>query len=206
MRFIRIADVGLEAAALQAASVLRQGGIVLYPTDTLYGLGVDAQNIEALEKLRTLKGRERKKPVSLIVPDHETLEHHAHLHDGARAMAAKHLPGALTLVVPAKEHLPEALTLNGAVGLRIPDDTFTLALGYAFGAPYTATSANLSGHQTQADPTDIVVSFGPRTSLIDLVIDDGVRDGGIPSTVVLYTGDTPLVLRDGKITREALGL
>ncbi|MBP7741390.1 MAG: threonylcarbamoyl-AMP synthase [Candidatus Pacebacteria bacterium] len=206
MKILRISDVGHQSAAEEAARILEGGGIVLYPTDTLYGLGVDIQNTGALERLRALKGRERRKPVSVVVATIEELHAHAHLHEGADALVRKHLPGALTLVVKARSHIPEEVTLNGAVGMRIPNDSFVQALAQAFNKPFTATSANLSGHTPRSTPMDIIVAMGPRTELIDLVVDDGPREGGQASTVVLYTGDVPLVLRDGALSREELGI
>ena len=205
MKFIRISDGGIEAAATEAARVLRSGGIVLYPTDTLYGLGVDALNPVAVEKLRHLKGREKKKPMSIIVPDVAALHTHATLHGEAHTLAAKHLPGALTLVLPAKSHIPETLTLNGAVGIRVPSDPFALALADAFGGPYTATSANRAGRTTESTPMGIISSFGHASHLIDLVIDDGPRAGGTPSTVVRYTDNAPAILREGMLSRSELG-
>ncbi len=206
MKFLRIADVGHEAAAEEAARALRAGGIVLYPTDTIYGLGVDALNEEAIERLRQLKGRERKKPVSILVADVASLTEHTELHDEARALAQRHMPGALTLVVHAKPHIPESLTLNNTIGIRVPDDAFALALARVFGQPCTATSANLAGHRTLTTPMDIVVALGPSTRLVDLVIDDGPREADAPSTVVLYTGEKPLILRPGQLSREDLGI
>ncbi len=206
MKFLRIADVGHDEAVAEAARALRAGGIVLYPTDTLYGLGVDALNEEAIERLRQLKGRERKKPVSILVADVDAVAEHGDLHSEAHALAQRHMPGALTLVVEAKPHIPESLTLNNAIGIRVPNDSFALALARAFGGPFTATSANLAGHQTLATPMDIVVALGPSTNMVDLVIDDGPRDGEYPSTVVLYTGEQPLILRPGKLSREELGI
>ena len=206
MKFLRIAETGHEAAAEEAARVLRAGGIILYPTDTLYGLGVDIQNTQALERLRELKGRERKKPISVIVGSIDDLIAHGELHEDAQSLAQKHLPGALTLVVKARSHIPEEVTLNTTIGLRIPNDPFALALARAFGAPFTATSANLTGHATLSIPVDIIIGMGARTDLVDLVIDDGPREGTSASTVVLYTGETPLILRDGAISRTELGI
>ncbi len=206
MEIIRLDDTNVEAAAARAAAVLRAGGIVLYPTDTLYGLGVDAVNRPALERLRALKGREKKKPISVIVAAPEKMDEHVHAHAEARALAEKHFPGALTLVLAAKDTIPTEIQLNGAVGIRIPNDPFALALARAFGKPFTATSANKAGQQTPAAVLDILAQLAPLGHHVDLVIDAGERAGGRPSTVVLYTGDTPYVLREGAISREELGL
>ncbi len=206
MKLIRVAEVGVATAVTEAVRVLRDGGIVLYPTDTLYGLGVDARNVSAIEKVRHLKGREKKKPMSVIVADSAMLDTYAVLSTHAKRLAATHLPGALTLVVPAKALLPAALLLHGAVGMRIPNDPFALTLARVFGAPFTATSANPSGHPPLSAPMDIIASFGYASHAIDLVIDDGPRAGGVPSTVVRCTDDTPVILREGVLSREELGI
>lgn len=206
MEIIKIEDVGVEAAAAKAAAIIARGGIVVYPTDTLYGLGVNALNRAALEKLRELKGRDKKKPISILVSSVEHIEHHAVLTPEARALAEKHLPGALTLVLPARDHVPAELMLNGAVGMRVPADAFTRALGLASPHPITATSANLSGQITAETIPEIMVHFGPRIAHIDLFVDGGKRQSEPPSTVVAYIDGVLRVLREGAISREALGL
>jgi L-threonylcarbamoyladenylate synthase len=206
MKVMRVSEVGYQAAAEEAARALANGSVVLYPTDTLYGLAADALNPEAVELLQQLKGRERRKPISIIVSDMAEIAAHAELNDMAHAMALRHFPGALTLVVTAREHVPKSLTLEGAVGVRIPNDPFALALARIFANPYTATSANLAGEKTKSFPMDIIVALGPAAELVSLVIDDGPREGGVPSTVVLCTKDVPLVLRDGALSRKELGI
>ncbi len=185
--------------------MLRAGGIVLFPTDTLYGLAVDALNEEALARLKVLKGREKKKPVSVIVPSLADMEEHVLLPPEARRIAEAHLPGALTLVLPARAHVPESVTLNGALGVRIPDDPFALALARAFAGPFTATSANKAGHVTPISAMDVITHFGPDAIGIDLIIDDGERAGGNPSTVVTFVDGVPYIIREGVLSRETLG-
>ncbi len=201
-----MSDVGYEEAAKEAARALAHGGIVLYPTDTLYGLAADVENQDALERLWAIKERDPKKPVSIVVPDVHALYEHGKLAEPQAVFAHTHLPGALTLVVPARDHLPEAVVYNGAVAMRVPNDPFVRALGQEFFSPYTATSANKAGEPTQSLPIDIIVSLGAESQLVDLVVDDGPREGVLASTIVLYTGETPLVLRDGALSREELGI
>lgn len=206
MKVVRTSEVGYEEAADQAARALANGGIVLYPTDTLYGLAVDATNPEALQRLFMLKERDPHKPVSVVVPDVHALYEHARLGEAQAVFAHTHLPGPLTLVLPGRANLPSAVMHNGAVGLRVPNDPFVRALAHVYDAPYTATSANKSGEQTKADPLDVVVSLGSKAELVDLVIDDGPRDAGTPSTVVLYVNERPLILRPGVLSAEELGI
>src|SRR4051794_10650115 len=98
MEIIRLTESTREAAIGKARDVLRKGGVVIYPTDTLYGLAVDATNLEALLRLRELKGREKKKPISIVVPNVDAIEAYGELHPSAKYYARKFLPGALTLV------------------------------------------------------------------------------------------------------------
>lgn len=196
-------DANSAAAVRRAAEVLKKGGIVLYPTDTLYGLAVDAFNRSALERLRELKGREKKKPISIVVPDIDGIEAHAEMDSVAQHFAKRYLPGALTLVLPAKGHVPAELMLNGAIGVRVPDDAFALSLARSFG-PFTATSANRAGFPTPKTPHAIIEQFGPLAMQIDLIIDAGERAGAPGSTVMAFRNGEAVVLREGKISREEL--
>lgn len=206
MRFVRVSDVGYQEAAKEAARALENGGLVLYPTDTLYGLAVDITNKEAFARLLELKGNDTRKSISIVVPDVHALYEHGKLGERQAAFAHKHLPGALTIVVPARSHLPESVMYNGAVAMRVPNDPFVRALADEFTAPYTATSANKTGDPTAALPFDIIASLGEYARHIDLVIDDGPRDSRLPSTIVLHVHDHPLVLRPGVLSAEALGI
>lgn len=206
MEIIRLETHPLHEAAAKAAQVLARGGVVLYPTDTLYGLAVDALNKDAIMRLKQLKARETKKPVSVVVPHHDAVERYTRPNDRARSLIEAHLPGPLTLVLPATDAVPGDILHNGMLGIRIPDDPFPLALAQAFGRPYTATSANISGIPTQSEVREILAQFGPRIAHIDLVIDAGPRDAKLPSTVLLVQGEDIHVLREGALTREALGL
>ncbi len=206
MEIIRLTEGNLKDAAKKAAAVLKKGGIVAYPTDTVYGLGVSVSDLDAIERLRELKGRERKKPVSVIVEDVHHIKECGTLTPLAEKFAAAHLPGALTLVIPANKHMPDALTMNGAVGVRIPNEPFCLALAKEYGKPFTTTSANKAGMGTPRDVENLIVHFGLDIGKIALIIDGGPRPGASPSTVVSCVGDTPYVLREGALSREALGL
>jgi L-threonylcarbamoyladenylate synthase len=204
MEIFRITGDNSEQVLKDAAKVLAKGGIVLYPTDTLYGLAVDALNPLALGTLRALKGREKKKPISIIVPEVAHIEQHAHLHDEARTLAERHLPGALTLVLPGKAHLPEELLLNGQIGVRVPNDPIALGLVRALGRPITATSANRSGLRTPTTPDAVLGQFGKDIERIDVVLDAGPREGSLASTVVTFIDGVPYIIREGAISRSDL--
>ncbi|MES2668662.1 MAG: L-threonylcarbamoyladenylate synthase [Patescibacteria group bacterium] len=204
MKIVRLSDQGVDRAAKSAAQILAKGGIVLFPTDTLYGLAVDATNPKAIARFRELKGREKKKPISVIVPDTGSIKDYAQMNETAERLAEKFLPGALTLVMKATRRIPAELTLNGAVGIRIPDDPFCLALAKAFTKPFTATSANRSGRETPDTVAGVIDQFGHLASGIALAIDDGDRKGRKPSTVVTTVDGEAHIMREGAITREEL--
>lgn len=204
MEILSLAEIDVEKAAKRGAAVLKKGEIVLFPTDTLYGLAVDATDSAALARLRSLKGREEGKPFSVIVPDIAFIDAYAQMNEPARLLAERFLPGALTLVLPANDGVPEELIQNGAVGIRIPDDTFCLALARAFGKPFTATSANRSGLQQGPAVQEILAQFGDDADRIDLAIDAGPRAGVKPSTIVSCINERAEIIREGVLSRDVL--
>lgn len=204
MEIVRLKDKGVDYAVKKALAVLKKGGIIIYPTDTLYGLGVDARNGEALTRLKELKGREGKKPISVIVSDIKHMEACGVLTVEAKRLAATFLPGPLTLVVQAHPSMPTEIQLNGAIGLRIPKHEFCEKLARAYNGPITTTSANISGLPTKRTVEDIIWHFGKNISHVDLVIDAGELPESPPSTVVRCTDETPYVLREGAIPKAAL--
>lgn len=198
-------DVNNPQAAKAAASVLAHGGIVLYPTDTVYGLGVDARNPEALQRLFALKGRPEHKPVSVQVDSLETAATVATLSPIATTLAQAFLPGALTMVATLHPQSPLRFTTpHPTVGIRIIDHPFCRLLTEATGFPITATSANRSGEPTLSTVEEILKQFGEASRQIDLIIDSGTAPSQTPSTVIDTTGDTPLLLRPGAIAWEAI--
>lgn len=206
MELIKLDGKNLKETAKKAAAALAKGGIVIYPTDTVYGIGVSALDTGAIERLKELKGREKKRPISIIVPDVHHVEEWAEFTPLARKFAEAHLPGALTLVMPARKHIPDSLTLNGAIGVRIPDEPFCLELAKAFGKPYTTTSANKTGMGTPRSADEVMHHFSQDLHKIALIIDGGERSNPNPSTVVSCITETPYVLREGALSREQLGL
>ncbi|MDD1674577.1 MAG: threonylcarbamoyl-AMP synthase [Methanomicrobiales archaeon] len=167
----------------QAVQVLNHGGTIVYPTDTVYGLGADALNEDAILQVYEMKRREISKPISVAVSDEEMLRAVAVVSPEAEAFIRQFLPGPLTVVLKAKRCLPEILTGGtGMIGVRIPRHDLALAIISAFDTPITATSANLSGEKDPATINDVHICA-------DLVIDGG-RLSGKPSTVVdLVTGE-----------------
>jgi len=187
----------------RVASALRQGRVVAYPTETLYGLGVDPFREEALERLYVLKGRPAEMPVSILVKDVTMLQEVAHdLSGTAMRLIEAFLPGPLTLVLPARPHLPQRFTAGtGKVGIRISAHPLVGQLFASYPAPITTTSANPTG-QPSARDARTVLSYFPKG--LDCILDAGTVPGGTGSTVVDVTGEAPAILREGAISARRL--
>ena len=161
----------------RAVSVLMHDGLIIYPTDTLYGLGADAFSDEAIEKVYEAKKRDLSKPISIAVSDFEMLAAVSYTDPFTEEFIEKFLPGPVTIVVPARKMIPALLTGGTRlIGIRIPAHDLALRIIERFDAPITATSANLSGGKDPQTPEECTV---PR----DLFVDGG-RLPGTPSTVV----------------------
>lgn len=178
--------------------------MILYPTETLYALGVNALLESEHEKLFELKEREQGKSSSWLVRSIDDMERYAEVSPLARTIADHFLPGEVTLILPAKDTVP--LFRRGTeneVSFRISGDFKAQALIADFmekhNAPLTCTSANVSGSPTLSTPGEILQQFGPKAYMIDEIIDDGPRKG-LATTVVRVIGDTYTVLREGEIS------
>ncbi|OGG58008.1 threonylcarbamoyl-AMP synthase [Candidatus Kaiserbacteria bacterium RIFCSPHIGHO2_01_FULL_55_17] len=195
----------MEECAARAGDVLRAGGVVLYPTDTLYGLGADALSDEAVAKIYAIKGRAGQKPIHCIVADLEMAERYTELNGAARALAKKFLPGPLTLVLQKKRGIDTGIAKNmKTVAIRIPDNKFCLALARKFGKPYTTTSANVSGMEAPATVYGILEQLGEDKEEIDLVVDAGALPHRQASSVVDVSGSTLNVIREGAVEKGSI--
>lgn len=194
--------MGPDSDALRlAADVLRAGGVVAYPTDTLYGLAVDPRNDRAVGELYRIKGRLVDKAIPLIASSRDQVEERAGaLGASAAALAASLWPGPLSIVVPAWPGLSPALLAGHAgVAVRVPALALPQLLAEALGHPITSTSANRSGLPPTSDP-DAVAAVLAGTSA--LLLDGGLAPGGPPSTIVDATGDQVVLIREGAIRWE----
>jgi L-threonylcarbamoyladenylate synthase len=189
-------------ASVKAAGVMRAGGIVLYPTDTLYGLGADAFSDSAVDKVYMIKGRNARNPMHAIFADMEMVEEYAEVTDVARKLAKKFLPGALTLVLKKKANVTGGIARKmETIGVRIPDDSFCLETVRALGKPFTATSANRAQNPVLLSVDEILSQLGGTAKEIDLVVDAGMLPLRPPSTVVSLANPAPMFLRIGAIPK-----
>ena len=188
---------------MEAVDLLKGGCLVVYPTDTLYGLGADPYDAEAVRRLYRVKRRPRTEPMSLVVGDREEAERLAYLLEPGRRLWKAFLPGPLTLLLPAKpEAPPPPVTHEGVVGLRCPKQAIPRALAAEFG-PITTTSANRHGAPA---PVRVEEAVGQLGIDVDLYIDAGPSPYGVPSTIVDLSRDPPTVKREGALTRKELNL
>ena len=203
MEILRLLKVGVEDAVLRAAPILRAGGIVLYPTDTLYGLGADALSDEAVAKVKRIKGRDEGKPIHAIVTDIEMVEKYAVVNEEARLLARAFWPGSLTLILKKNVSIDSGIARDiGTFGARASSHPFCEALAREFGKPYTGTSANQAGEKPQRSVENILGQLGERGKEIDLIIDAGELPESLPSTVVDVSSVRPIILREGVIPLE----
>ena len=187
----------------EAIEILRGGGVVALPTDTVYGIGVALETPGGVERLFAVKRRPPDKGIMLLLDSAEQAVAIGMMTAAARALADACWPGGLTVVVPQRPgtSLPAALTAGAhTIGLRVPDHETPRALARGVG-PLPTTSANVSGLPEAQDPSAILEQLGDA---IDLILDGGRAHGGPASTVVDCTGEGPRILREGAIRRARL--
>lgn len=179
----------------QTVSVLKRGGIIVYPTDTIYGLGCDIFNKEAIKKIYQIKKREAKKPLSIICSDFAEIAEYAVVSNQTFAILKKTLPGPYTFILKAKSKTPSSfLSKNKTVGIRIPDNKICLEIVKKLGNPIITTSLNLSGQEVLTSPSQLSKEMKNK---IDLIIDVGHLPQEA-STVIDLSQEQPVILRQGK--------
>ncbi len=185
-----------QSAAAECAKALSKGRAVIYPTETVYGLGVDATNRKAVRSLFEIKKRDPKKPVSVAVASLSQAKRIAEFNKSAIALAKSFLPGPMTIVLRSRVSLPQ-ITARGKIGIRIPKNSFVLLMLKKFGKPVTSTSANISGLKSASDTDQLDASLVP---LVDILIDGGETKHKTESTVVDASLAKPKILREGAIS------
>jgi len=178
----------------KVVDVLENGGVIAYPTDTTYGIGCSIMNKRGIERIYSIKQREKNKPFSFICSDLSDIARYARVSNFQYKIMKRFLPGAYTFVLNATNIVPSLLvTKQKTVGIRIPDNRICLAIVQALGHPIITTSANRSGEEPIGDPVAVDHEMG---KLLDVVVDGGTLSAAV-SSVVSLIDDIPLVLRKG---------
>lgn len=187
----------------RAVEIVQSGGVIAFPTDTVYGIGVSAFNEMAIEKLYQVKGRSYQKAIPILVSDQEELTRITPpLDQNVKAIIQRFWPGAITLIIPLLKGMPENLSPTQTVGVRIPDFKLTREL-LSHTGPLAATSANISGGEITLTAEEVAENLG---GMIDLILDGGKTPGGVPSTVLDCTQAELIILREGPISLDTIKL
>ncbi|PKN52066.1 MAG: threonylcarbamoyl-AMP synthase [Deltaproteobacteria bacterium HGW-Deltaproteobacteria-13] len=192
-----------EIILARAVEILAGGGIIAYPTETFYGLGADATNPKAIEKIFIVKGRDFKNPISLIIghPD-DIYPLVKDIPESAKKLMAAFWPGALTIIFAASDKISPLLTAGtGKIGLRVSSHPIALRIVQKLKSPLTATSANLSGAPECAEASEVIDQIGDK---IDAIVDFGQTPGDKASTIIDVTCTPPVILREGTISKEVI--
>jgi tRNA threonylcarbamoyl adenosine modification protein (Sua5/YciO/YrdC/YwlC family) len=178
----------------KVVEILEKGGVITYPTDTTYGIGCSIMSKRGIERIYSIKQREKNKPFSFICSDLSDISRYAKVSNYQYKVMKRHLPGAFTFVLNATNIVPGLLvTKQKTVGIRIPDNRICLAIVQALGHPIITTSANRSGEEPIGDPSVVDQEMGKQ---VDLVVSGGILSAAV-SSVVSLIDDAPVVLRKG---------
>lgn len=193
----------------RAAGLLKEGEVLVCPTDTGYAFSASALDLKAIDKVFRLKGRSYSNPIHVAVSSIEEAQKYARLNKAAEYLARRFLPGALTLVLTRKEIIPPLLVGGrDTIGIRVPDNRVILSLAALTGLPLTTTSANISGGPTPYSAGEAVEQLGKGIEDVALVLDTGMVHPRELSTIIDLTVEPPQLLRQGRISwgeiREAL--
>ncbi|MFO8055799.1 MAG: L-threonylcarbamoyladenylate synthase [bacterium] len=201
MECLRLPDTDERDAAARAAVILGAGGVIVFPAERLYGVGASALHSGALRKVLTLKKRGTA-PLPVVVYDMKMAEEWIKFSDRSRRLAERFWPGPLTLVLESRKKLPAELSGGGGkLGVRVPGNSLAREIAGVLGAPYTATSGNISGAEPGRTAREAVVGLSGE---VDLVLDAGELAGPPPSTVAEVSGDALRILREGAISASCL--
>ena len=187
----------------EAAQIIKQGGIVVFPTETVYGIGTNGLDEKAIDNLYKIKERPKNKPISLLVSDIQMIEDLAEdITDMEYKIIKNFFPGPLTIILKKKKTIPNNLTANqDTVGIRMPSNKIAREIIKYAGVPIATPSANISGKPSATNIDSIVKDFGNK---VDYYIDGGESDIGISSTIVKVCNNIPCILRKGTITEEQI--
>jgi L-threonylcarbamoyladenylate synthase len=196
-----ILRAGHPSAVSHAVDVLQHGGLVAFPTDTVYGLAALPFKGEYVERLFAAKGRSSTRAIAILIGNYPDLDKVVqHIDERSMKLVKKFWPGPLTLVVPKLQSLPDALSQDETIGVRMPNHPLALALLRKIG-PLAVTSANISGKDNAKSAEEVYDQLNGR---VHLILDGGKSSGGVPSTVVNCVSNPPTILRQGPITLAAI--
>lgn len=185
------------------AEIIKKGGIVIFPTETVYGIGANGLDIKAIEKLYKLKKRPHNKPISLLVSDMDMVNLVAKdITDLEYKLMEKIFPGPLTIVLNKREVVPDILTAGqNTIGIRMPSEKIARELIEYVGSPIATSSANISGESSKTNIKTLIQDFNQE---VDYFIDGGESEIGVASTVVQLIDGVPVILREGSISRDEI--
>ncbi len=194
----------IDASIMAAVETARAGGIIAFPTDTLFGVAVDGRNPEAVQRVFQVKRRSPDKPLPLLLGESDAVNdliREDYLASGARRLMRRYWPGALTIVLPGRPGLVEGTHQNGKVAVRVPNHPVALAVLRLFGGPVATTSANISGMEGARNPEEVAQSIGEG---IDVLLVGGPPLRELASSIIDMTVDPPELVRAGAIPWDEL--
>ena len=203
MKYIKLNEDEIEKRVKEAVEVIKMGGIIIAPTDTVYGIIADALNEKAVEKIYEIKKRKKTNPLSILVSNKDMLKKVVKkVSFEEEKIIDKFFPGAITLIFEKNEQIPDIVTSGlDTVGIRMPNDKFLLNVIELLGSPIVATSLNLAGEESKTNLDNISQEI---LNNVDYVIDNGNTKIGVASTVAKIDGKKIEILREGTITKNML--
>ncbi len=201
---MEILPASAPQAIARAVEVLANQEVLLYPTDTVYGLGADATSVEAVQQVRTLKGLPTSHPLLVVMADIAMMEEYVDLSPTTHLLVERCLPGPLSLILPTHKGSGVVVERQGTIGVRVPDHPFCLELAKAFGRPYTSTSANKHGTPPRDSVLDILQALSPDAHMIGVAVEGGVARNSLPSTILDCSNGEARLVREGALSRSTL--
>jgi L-threonylcarbamoyladenylate synthase len=200
MHIISLKESDAGSAVAAAVNALKKNGVVLYPTDTLYGLGADALSDEAVDRVYAIKDRDDRKPIHTIVSSLEMAEEYGEIDPLVKLVAENTQKGKVSFIVRKKHGLSTGMCRGiETFGFRIPDHNFCQAMLSTYGRPITATSANIAGEVPERAFDAVCAQLEKGEALPELAIDAGELPESLPSTVVDFSKDRPIIIREGAV-------
>lgn len=201
MNIIKLKKENKKEILDKTLKILKNNGLVVFPSDTVYGLLVDATNVQAVEKLISFKNRPPGKPISVFLPSLEEAENYVYINENQKNILKKLIPGPFTIILHSKRKVCQLIeSEKKTLGIRIPDYSLVLELAKKFGKPVTATSANISGKPPHYRIESLLNQLSDKKKeLVDLIVDAGVLPRNKPSTIIDLTEDSLKIIRKGEI-------